>query len=208
MHPAEITTARATPSGPESIAGRARDRTRDPGSIQPVEPADPGADREPEQPGSAPPRRLQPASRRPAHSHREPEEELRVGVYRFASEYQKTIPSATGDSAKQRVPSFHAANTNTAEEATTNTPASPRVMRPRGSSRPAVRGLSASYEASASRLKPMAALRAATIATTIQQNRSATDEAVQPPTRCNASNAPVNANGSAKTEWLNRTKDA
>ena len=63
---------------------------------------------------------------------------------RFASEYQNTIASATGDSAKQSGPSFHAANTNTADETTTNTAASPRVIAPRGSSRIAVRGLSAS----------------------------------------------------------------
>jgi hypothetical protein len=44
-------------------------------------------------------------------------------------------------------------------------------MTPRGSSRPAVRGLSASIRASASRLNPIAALRAATIATRIQNSR-------------------------------------
>ena len=44
----------------------------------------------------------------------------------------------------------------------------PRRSTPRGSSRPAVRGLRASIAWSARRLKPMAALRAPTIATTIQ----------------------------------------
>ena len=48
----------------------------------------------------------------------------------------------------------------------------------------------------------MAALRALTMATTIQATS-------RHPTGCvrAASSAPVSANGSAKTEWLNRTKD-
>ena len=89
-------------------------------------------------------------------------------MYRFAREYQNTIASATGDSAKQIGFSRHAANTNSADATTTNSVASATVIEPRGSSRFAVRGLSASIRASTSRLNPMAALRAATIATTIQ----------------------------------------
>src|SRR5882762_7158959 len=75
-------------------------------------------------------------------------------------------------------------------------------MTPRGSSRIAVRGFSASMRASARRLNPIAALRAATIATRIQP-------AVVHVTAvcCAASSAPARANGSAKTEWLKRTKD-
>ena len=48
-----------------------------------------------------------------------------------------------------------------------------RVIAPRGSSRIAVRGFSASWRASTSRLNPIAALRAATIATTIQSHAPA-----------------------------------
>jgi hypothetical protein len=89
-----------------------------------------------------------------------------------------------------------------------NAAASRRVIRPRGSSRPAVRGLSASCGASASRLNPIAALRAATIASTIHPKRPATVAGDQSPRRCNARSAPVSANGSAKTEWLKRTNEA
>jgi len=79
-------------------------------------------------------------------------------------------------------------------------------MAPRGISREAVRGFSASYRASTSRLKPIAALRAATIATTIHPTRGTTSDGRHCPVWFNASSAPVNANGSAKTEWLKRTK--
>jgi hypothetical protein len=73
---------------------------------------------------------------------------------------------------------------------------------PRGSSRIAVLGLSASKRASTRRLKPIAALRALTMqtiihATCIHENGRSRQ----------ASNAPVNANGSANTEWLNRTNE-
>ncbi len=63
---------------------------------------------------------------------------------RFASEYQNTIASATGDSAKHSGPSFHAAKTKTTDDTITNTVASVRVIAPRGISRDAVRGFSAS----------------------------------------------------------------
>jgi len=82
------------------------------------------------------------------------------------------------------------------------------VIAPRGSSREAVRGLSASNRASTSRLNPMAALRAVTMATTIQSRRQPMDAAVQSPSRWSARSAPVNANGSAKTLWLTRTNEA
>ena len=75
-------------------------------------------------------------------------------------------------------------------------------MTPRGISRFAVRGLSASNRASTSRLKPIAALRAATIATRIHP----TFDQVSGAWRA-ASSAPANANGSAKTEWLKRTNE-
>ena len=86
---------------------------------------------------------------------------------RLASEYQNTIASATGDSTRHSVLSRDAANTNTADDTITKTAASGVVIAPRGSSRIAVRGLSASNRASTRRLKPIAALRALTMHTTI-----------------------------------------
>ena len=82
------------------------------------------------------------------------------------------------------------------------TRASPGDTMPRGISRMAVRGLPASNRASTNRLKAIAALRAATIATMIHAT------CCQPTGWCRAaSSAPVNANGSAKTEWLKRTRE-
>src|SRR5262249_45550881 len=124
-------------------------------------------------------------------------------VYRLASEYQKTIASATGDSARQSVFRREAANTNTTDATTTKTIASRVVIPPRGSSRMAVRGLRASIRASTSRLNPIAALRAATIATRIHATVAHVTVV-----RCAASSAPASANGSANTEWLKRTNDA
>ncbi len=86
----------------------------------------------------------------------------------MASEYQNTMPSATGARTPQSHPSRAAAYRNTADETTTKTAASRRLMTPRGSSRIAVRGLSASKRASTARLNPMAALRALTMQRTIQ----------------------------------------
>ena len=88
-------------------------------------------------------------------------------------------PARPATARSRSVPSCHAANTNTTDETTTKTTASARDIAPRGISRIAVRGLSASYDASASRLNPIAALRAATIATTIQATRQA-DDGVRP----------------------------
>jgi len=68
------------------------------------------------------------------------------------------------------------------------------VRCPAGRARVRVRGLAASMEASASRLKAIAAERAATIATTIQSNWCAVGK---PPA---ASMAPQRAKGSAKME--------
>ena len=75
-------------------------------------------------------------------------------------------------------------------------------MRPLGISRDDVRGFAASNRASTRRLKPIAALRAVTMHTTIQST-------CRQVTGCcrDASSAPVSANGSANTEWLNRTND-
>src|SRR5215510_3345508 len=91
---------------------------------------------------------------------------------------------------------------NTADDTTTKSAASRRDIAPRGSSRIAVRGLSASKRASTRRLKPIAALRAPTMATTIQSTCHHENGCVR-----QASSAPVSANGSANTEWLKRTKE-
>ena len=87
-----------------------------------------------------------------------------------------------------------AAATRAAAERATNAQTSRRVRRPDGSSRAAVRGLRASSSWSASRLKPMAALRAPTMATRIH---STCRGGGAPPA---ARNAAARANGRAKTE--------
>ena len=122
-------------------------------------------------------------------------------VKRLASEYQNTMASATGDRAKHSGFRRQAAKTNTIDATLTNIAASRIVIAARGSSRLAVRGFSASSRASTSRLNPIAALRAATIATRIQPS----DDRVIVTCRA-ASSAPASANGSANTEWLKRTK--
>ena len=121
---------------------------------------------------------------------------------RLASEYQNTITSATGASTRHSVESRDAANTNTADITITKAVASGFESRPLGSSRIAVRGLSASIFASTRRLKPIAALRALTIHTTIHATCIHENGCSR-----QASNAPVSANGSANTEWLKRTKE-
>src|SRR5205807_2338499 len=90
-----------------------------------------------------------------------------------------------------------------ADAIVTNAIASPIVIAPRGSSRAAVRGLSASIRASTSRLNPIAALRAPTIATTIHKTMRQVIGVC-----CAARSAPASANGSANTEWLTRTNEA
>src|ERR671918_1879564 len=91
---------------------------------------------------------------------------------------------------------------NTADATATNSAASVIDIAPRGSSRIDVRGFIASKRASTRRLNPIAALRALTMQTTIQSTCVHEN-------RCSrqASSAPVSANGSAKTEWLNLTND-
>ena len=78
-----------------------------------------------------------------------------------------------------------------------------REIAPRGISRPAVRGFRASHHASTTRLNPIAALRALTMATTIHTTCRQPTGVMR-----EASSAPVSANGSANTEWLNRTNEA
>src|SRR5215471_13513304 len=109
---------------------------------------------------------------------------------------------ATGASIRQSGLNRHDANRKTADAIVTNAVASTTVIAPRGSSRLAVRGLSASILASTSRLNPIAALRADTIATTIHSTVSQVRGACR-----DASSAPAKANGSANTEWLKRTND-
>ena len=106
---------------------------------------------------------------------------------------------ATGESARHSGFSIAAASTNTAVETATNRTTSRADRTPAGSSREAVRGLRASIARSTRRLKPIAALRAETMATTIQR----TWRPLMPETRA-ASDAEARANGSAKTECEKR----
>src|SRR6202011_1926122 len=101
---------------------------------------------------------------------------------------------ATGESASASRFSRQAANTNIPQETTTNHVTNAGVSVPAGKARVRVRGLAASMEASANRLKAMAAERAETMATTIHNNCG------PPGTPLAASMAPHRANGSAKTE--------
>ena len=73
--------------------------------------------------------------------------------------------------------------------------ASDALIAPRGISRFAVRGFSASSRASTSRLNPMAAERAATMATRIHPTTGHVIGVCR-----DASSAPASANGSANTE--------
>jgi hypothetical protein len=120
----------------------------------------------------------------------------------LASEYQKTMASATGDRTPHSHPSRVAAKTKTADETSTKIAASRGLIAPRGISRMAVRGLSASKRASTARLKPIAALRALTMQTTIQPTCAHEKGSVR-----HARSAPVSANGRANTEWLKRTNE-
>ena len=124
-------------------------------------------------------------------------------VKRFVYEYPSAIASANGLSRRQRGLSIAAARQKTALESATNAPANPRESVPDGSAPPPLcEGSAPSSEASARRLKAMAAERAATIATTIQPSFQATSPAARPESR-RASSAPVSANGRAKTECWN-----
>src|SRR5688572_31995869 len=109
---------------------------------------------------------------------------------------------ASGERRKHSGLRRHAAYTNSTDATITKAAPSRLLIAPRGISRVAVRGFSASYRASTSRLNPIAADRAATIATRIHNTT------VQVIGDCReASSAPAKANGSANTEWLNRTND-
>src|SRR4029453_6373106 len=112
--------------------------------------------------GPAPP----PAATQPptgATAIARPRKNCVYAVYLFASEYQNTIASATGLRMKHNGFNCAAPYTNTDEAMTTKMPASVRVIAPRGSSRIDVRGFNASCRASASLLKPIAALSAVTM---------------------------------------------
>ena len=112
------------------------------------------------------------------------------------------MASASGDSQPQSALIWKAPATKAAAATATKAHASEVVMAPRGSSRFAVRGFFASKRASTIRLKPIAALRAATMQTRIQPNcrHDGADSR-------EASSAPVKANGSANTVWLTRTNE-
>ncbi len=87
---------------------------------------------------------------------------------------------------------------NTAVAARTSSTLARREIAPLGNSRVAVRGLRASMWRSAIRLKPIAAVRAPTMASTM-----ATTWAAEMPCERAARVAAASAKGSAKTVWLN-----
>ena len=107
------------------------------------------------------------------------------------------VTSATGDRASASGFSRQAATTSSAADTTVNTPTALLVMSPAGMARIAVRGLSASMPASATRLNAIAQLRAPTMATSIQPR---TPHGGTPPA---AKKALMTANGSAKTVCSN-----
>src|SRR5580698_3248056 len=115
-------------------------------------------------------------------------------VNRLLYEYKRMTASATGESIKVSRFNWEAASTKIPQATSTNVLTNAGVNCPTGKARVAVRGLAASIEASASRLKAIAADRAETIATTIQ---ASCRQAGNPPA---ASMAPQSANGSAKIE--------
>ena len=104
------------------------------------------------------------------------------------------MPRATGESRKASGLSCHAAKISSAEVTATNPATNGRDSLPAGSARVLVRGLAASISASASRLNAMAAERAATRATQIQNNVQAEGMPRA------ASTAPVSPNGSVRNE--------
>src|SRR6266704_3405903 len=99
------------------------------------------------------------------------------------------MASATGDNMNASRFNCEAANTNTAQATATNVATKPEVRVPAGRARVRVRGLAASIEASARRLKAMAAERAATMATMIHKSWCGVG------TPLAASMAPQRANG-------------
>src|SRR5579883_1191091 len=118
-------------------------------------------------------------------------------VKRLVYEYPRRMTSATGDNLKAKSFNCEAASTKTAHEITVKTTAKRRLSLPVINGRIRVRGFLASNFRSAMRLKVMAALRAATIATMIQSN------CLQVGHPRTARRAPVRANGNAKTECSN-----
>ena len=133
--------------------------------VEDVEPAHPQTDGQTEQPRLGPRAAAggdPPADRR--HRHRQAEEELRVGGVALGERIPEHDRRARPAPAR-RTPSRAAPpRTRTPpRRPATKTAASRRLIAPRGISRMAVRGLSASKRASTARLKPMAALRALTM---------------------------------------------
>ena len=90
--------------------------------------------------------------------------------------------------------SWEAAKTNSAHDTSTNVMTKPGVSVPAGRARVWVRGLAASIDASARRLKAIAADRAVTMAMTIQTKACPLGKPFA------ASMAPQSANGSTKME--------
>ena len=113
------------------------------------------------------------------------------------------MASATGDSQPHSGLSAKATATKPAAHTTTKAATTPGVMAPAGRWRAAVRGLAASKRRSTRRLKPMAVLRASTMAATIQTHVIAGGGTGA--SRA-ASSAPASANGSAKIVCEKRTR--
>src|SRR5688572_1036312 len=112
-------------------------------------------------------------------------------VTRLVYEYPSTIASATGARARHTGDSAAAAATKSAVEAASTPQAHPAASLPLGSGREAVRGLAASMARSAMRLKVIAAVRAPTMAATIQAACHAVGSPPAPRT------IPITAKGSA-----------
>ena len=99
---------------------------------------------------------------------------------------------------------------NAAAESTTRPSTSPMPTSPRGRCREAVRGFSASLARSTSRLKAIAAVRAATMQAMMpstgftSDHGSVDDQRPSPPNRI-AIRVAITAKGNAKIVWLNRT---
>src|ERR1700691_4639603 len=115
-------------------------------------------------------------------------------VKRLVKEYRRITAKATGESISVNRFNWEAARTKIPHAIRTNVLTNDGVNRPIGNARVAVRGLAASIEASARRLKAIAAERAETMATMIQ---ASCRHSGKPPA---ASMAPQSAKGSAKME--------
>ena len=134
-----------------------RPRDRRPGRAGPATSDDRAADRDPR-------RRRREAVGETESVVAEPGEALGERIERRRRRRRSATGSASAAERKK------VESTSTASDASVKAMTSPRPIAPLGSSRPAVRGLRASMPASISRLSAIAALRAATMATVIQNS--------------------------------------